>query len=199
MIVRRRPSRTTYARIGACLLAINDALVSLRCMADAPDNFLERAKAKLADLRQEQQRLEERKQKIDQDLSRLAVVEGTLLDLLGSEAGLIAPAASPGSSARTQRRLDCLQQILAAAGGPMTPKDLLLALEGKLGKDEAGSRAALQDLLRRSDLFKNVDRGMWALANPVPTKRAAPAAQPDKTTTGKDGQQGEVDYGDIPF
>jgi hypothetical protein len=169
-------------------------------MPDAPDNFLDRAKAKLADLRQERQRLEERKQKIDQELARLAVVEGTLVDLIGEEARLITPASSPGSSARTQRRLDCLQQILAAARSPMTPKDLLLALESKLGKDEAGSRAALQDLLRRSDLFKNVDRGMWSLTNLAPTKKAAPIAAPDKTTTGQDGQQGEeVDYGDIPF
>lgn len=168
-------------------------------MADAPDNFLDRAKAKLADVRQEREKLLDRKLKIDQELERLSVVEGALVDVIGEEAHLVSPSSSPGSSARTQRRLDCLQQILTAARGPMTPKDLLQALEAKLGKDEAGSRAALQDLLRRSDLFKNVDRGMWMLTAPAPTKKAVVVAAPAKTTSGQDGQQGEPDYGDIPF
>lgn len=158
-----------------------------------PDSVIERAQTKLAELRQERQRLEERRTKIEQDLARIAVAEATLAEMLGEKSSTVIPTAAGGSvTARTKARLDSLHEILKSARSPMTPKDLLVALQQRLGKG-AGSRAALQDLLRRSSQFANVEHGMWTLASSASSKIAA---KPDPTP---DSQQGEVDYGDIPF
>jgi acetylornithine deacetylase/succinyl-diaminopimelate desuccinylase-like protein len=158
-----------------------------------PDSVIERAQAKLAELRQERQRLEDRRTKIEQDLARIAVAEATLAEMLGEKSRTVIPTAAGGSvTARTKARLDILHEILKSARHPMTPKDLMAALQERLDK-YAGSRAALQDLLRRSSQFTNVEHGMWTLASNASTKIAA---KPDPTP---DSQQGEVDHGDTHF
>src|SRR5690606_32064468 len=156
---RNQPDRQTHTRGLAApqsraMLAKSDwhALAMERTDATVwrmvdPDSVIERAQAKLAELRQERQRLEDRRTKIEQDLARIAVAEATLAEMLGEKSSTVIPTTAGGSvTARTKARLDRLHEILKSARHPMTPRDLMVALQQQLGKD-AGSRAALQDLL----------------------------------------------------
>jgi hypothetical protein len=117
---------------------------------------------------------------------------------------LMDPAPNPARVAvnpEVLRRRDAMIEILAN-GGPLGPSEILAELENLLGKDVAGGRHKVTDLLRRDGAFVNEARGQWTLS---PGVRKQLGNEKDEPSNGKPAASTEepktedYDFEDIPF